>query len=85
MGSPASCRASLFRGDADDTLRSNAAVAGAPMVSATGFGRKMGIRWAAQIKHQLLMMWLKDQTEKEAAETAPVAGSPAPHVHEAAR
>jgi len=45
----------------------------------------MRIPSTAQIKHQLLMMWLKDQTEKEAAEAAPSAGTPAHHVHVAAR
>jgi hypothetical protein len=48
-------------------------------MSTTRFGRKMKIPSTAQIKHQLLMMWLKDQTEKEAAEAATRAGTPAPH------
>ena len=39
----------------------------------------MKIPSTAQIKHQLLMLWLKDQTEKEAAEAATSVGTSAPH------
>jgi hypothetical protein len=45
----------------------------------------MKIPSTAQIKHQLLIMWLKDQTEKEAAAAAASAGTAAPHVQGAAR
>jgi hypothetical protein len=38
------------------------------MVSMVGFGKKLKVPSTAQIKHQLLMLWLKDQTRKEAAE-----------------
>ena len=104
MGSPASCRASLFWGDADDTLRSNSTVAraagsgacfsrlgdadrdgGVPMVSTLRFGRKMKIPSTVQIKHELLMLWLRDQTEKEAAEAATSVETAAPHFDLAVR
>jgi hypothetical protein len=32
------------------------------------FGRKLKIPSVIQIKHQLLLLWLKDQTAREAAE-----------------
>jgi hypothetical protein len=104
MESPASRRASLFTGGADDAHRSNSTVVratgseacfsrlgdaygggGDPMVSALRFGRKVKISSTAQIKHQLLMLWLKDQTEKEAAEAATSAGTLAAHFDAAAR
>jgi hypothetical protein len=44
----------------------------------------MKIPSTVQIKHQLLMLWLKDQTEREAAEAATSAGTSASHVDVAA-
>jgi hypothetical protein len=41
---------------------------GEPMVNLVRFGRKLKIPSTAQIKHELLLLWLKDQTAKEAAE-----------------
>jgi hypothetical protein len=38
------------------------------MLSVTRFGRKLKLPSTAQIKHQLLVSWLADQTAKEAAE-----------------
>jgi len=38
------------------------------MVSTTRFGRKLKLPSTVQIKHQLLLRWLADQTDKEAAE-----------------
>jgi hypothetical protein len=38
------------------------------MVNLVRFGRKLKIPSTVQIKHELLLLWLKDQTEKEAAE-----------------
>jgi hypothetical protein len=44
------------------------------------FGRKLALPSTIQIKHQLLMFWLKDQTEKEAAEALAYANRPVtPH------
>jgi hypothetical protein len=42
---------------------------GQPMVSITRFGRKLKLPSVLEIKHQLLLRWLADQTAKEAAET----------------
>ena len=49
------------------------------------FGRRLNLPSTVQIKHQLLTFWLKDQTEKEAAEAragteTPAPETPAPHV-----
>jgi hypothetical protein len=50
------------------------------MMKTTRFGRKIALPSTVQIKHQLLLFWLKDQTEKEAAEAAANAETPAiPH------
>jgi hypothetical protein len=38
------------------------------MVSVLRFGRKLKVPSSVEIKHQLLMLWLKDQMAKEAAE-----------------
>jgi len=38
------------------------------MVRAVRFGRKLKIPSVIEIKHQLLLLWLKDQTAREAAE-----------------
>jgi hypothetical protein len=38
------------------------------MASAMKFGRKLNVPSVVQIKHQLLVLWLKDQTAKEAAD-----------------
>lgn len=38
------------------------------MTITTRFGKKLKIPSTFQIKHQLLLFWLKDQLEKEAAE-----------------
>jgi hypothetical protein len=45
------------------------------MVSITRFGRKLKLPSTAQIKHQLLLRWLADQTAKEASETPVPAGA----------
>jgi hypothetical protein len=39
-----------------------------PMTITARFGRKLKVPSTAQIKHQLLHLWLKDQLAKEAAE-----------------
>jgi hypothetical protein len=41
---------------------------GDPMVIATRFGRKLKVPSTVQIKRQLLLLWLADQEQKEAAE-----------------
>lgn len=41
------------------------------MMKTMRFGRKVALPSTIQIKHQLLTLWLKDQTAKEAAEAAP--------------
>lgn len=51
---------------------------GASMVSSLRFGRKLKLPSTAQIKHQLLLLWLKDQTDKETAEAAMSAETSAP-------
>jgi hypothetical protein len=38
------------------------------MTITTRFGRKLKVPSTFQIKHQLLLLWLKDQLGKEAAE-----------------
>lgn len=40
------------------------------MVRPLRFGRKLTVPSTVEIKHQLLMLWLKDQVAKEAAEAA---------------
>jgi len=39
------------------------------MTIATRFGKKLKVPSTVQIKHQLLLFWLKDQLAKEAAES----------------
>jgi hypothetical protein len=39
-----------------------------PMTITTRFGKKLKVPSTFQIKHQLLLSWLKDQLAKEAAE-----------------
>lgn len=50
------------------------------------FGRKLKLPATVQIKHQLLLMWLADQNQREAAEAdeqkAPPPSAPM-HVHDA--
>jgi hypothetical protein len=41
------------------------------------FGRKLTVPSTVEIKHQLLTLWLKDQTAKEADEAAPKGIRPA--------
>jgi len=56
------------------------------MTTTTRFGRKLKLPSTTQIKHQLLLMWLAYQTEKEAAEAKEqetVLGSVPMHVHDA--
>ena len=50
------------------------------MMTITRFGRKLKLPSVVQIKHQLLLRWLADQTAKEAAEktAAPEADRPTP-------
>jgi hypothetical protein len=43
------------------------------MRKAMRFGRRLALPSTVQIKHQLLMLWLKDQTLKEATEAAAAA------------
>ena len=38
------------------------------MVSAVRFGRKLSVPSVIQIKRQLLLLWLEDQTAEEASE-----------------
>jgi len=38
------------------------------MVTLTRFGRKLKVPSTVQIKHELLLRWLADQTAREAAE-----------------
>jgi hypothetical protein len=40
------------------------------MVRAFRFGRRLKVPSTVEIKHQLLMLWLKDQVAKEAGEAA---------------
>jgi hypothetical protein len=51
---------------------------GKPMVSLRKFGRKVRLPSTVEIKHQLLVRWLADQTAKEAAEASTLALVPAP-------
>jgi len=39
------------------------------MIITTRFGKKLKVPSTVQIKHQLLLFWLKDQLAKEAAES----------------
>jgi hypothetical protein len=39
------------------------------MTSTIRFGKKLKVPSTVQIKHQLLLFWLKDQLAKEAAES----------------
>lgn len=39
------------------------------------FGRRLKVPSTVEIKHQLLMLWLKDQVAKEAAEAAAKEGA----------
>jgi len=55
------------------------------MTNTMRFGRRLNLPSTVQIKHQLLMFWLKAQTEKEAAEAVATAQAPAPHVDAAVR
>jgi hypothetical protein len=48
------------------------------MVSLMKFGRKLKLPSTVQIKHQLLVRWLADQTAKEAAEASALASAAAP-------
>jgi hypothetical protein len=48
------------------------------MVSLMRFGRKLKLPSTAEIKHQLLVRWLADQTAKEAAEASALASAAAP-------
>jgi hypothetical protein len=43
-----------------------------PMVSLTRFGRKLKLPSVLEIKHQLLLRWLADQTAREAVATPAV-------------
>jgi hypothetical protein len=40
------------------------------MVTTSRFGKKLKLPSTREIKHQLLLMWLADQTAKEAGEVA---------------
>ena len=42
------------------------------------FGKKVRVKSTFQIKHRLLLWWLKNQTAKEASEAATQASKPAP-------
>lgn len=54
------------------------------MAGSIRFGKKVGVESTFQIKHRLLLWWLKSQTAKEANETvAETVRSPPLHVHEA--
>ena len=56
------------------------------MASNTRFGKKLRIPSTIQIKHQLLVFWLKRQSAKEAAEVAGEKTNKASaplHIHEA--
>jgi len=55
------------------------------MTNTMRFGRRLNLPSTVQIKHQLLMFWLKAQTEKEAAEAAATAQASAPDVEAAVR
>jgi hypothetical protein len=48
------------------------------MVSLMKFGKKMKLPSTVEIKHQLLVRWLADQTAIEAAEASALASGPAP-------
>ena len=54
---------------------------------ATRFGNKLKLPSTAQLKRQLLLMWLADQTKREAVEASKPktgTGSVPIHVHDAA-
>jgi hypothetical protein len=55
------------------------------MVRLLRFGRKLTVPSTIEIKHQLLMLWLKDQVAKEAAEAVAkdIGPSAASHRHDA--
>lgn len=57
------------------------------MLNLTKFGRKLKLPSTVQIKHQLLLRWLADQTQKEAAEAKPgratASGTNPIHIHDA--
>jgi len=42
---------------------------GRPMLNITRFGRRLRLPSTRQLKHELLLSWLADQTAKEAAKT----------------
>jgi hypothetical protein len=50
------------------------------MVSLMKFGRKLRLPSTVEIKHQLLVLWLADQTAKEAAEASVLVVTSAPQV-----
>jgi hypothetical protein len=52
----------------DRSLFANRGNKGDKMISVMKFGRKLNLPSVVQIKHQLLVLWLKDQVAKEAAE-----------------
>jgi hypothetical protein len=58
---------------------------GDQMATQIRFGKKVRVESTFQIKHRLLLWWLKNQRAKEGdAMVGPVRHSPAPmHVHEA--
>jgi hypothetical protein len=59
------------------------------MTNTMRFGRRLNLPSSVQIKHQFLMFWLKNQTEKEAAQEATQAATgakpSAPHSDVAAQ
>ena len=56
-----------------------------PMTNTMRFGRRLNLPSTVQIKHQLLMFWLKAQTEKEVVEATATEQASAPHVGAAVR
>ena len=50
------------------------------MVTLMKFGRKLRLPSTVEIKHQLLVRWLADQTAIEAAEASAQAATPVPRV-----
>ena len=54
------------------------------MANSLRFGKKVRVESTFQIKHRLLLWWLKHQAAKEASEATPAAGtktSVSMHVH----